>query len=237
MKEESFSLFTILRNAVCTILVFLVLLAAPTGWLYDFRAGTGAEQGQRPGVGVQRLQQQEDIETCFLNNTPVTVNDGELADCPLARLRDSEQAGIHTHHNGGVKRSVNVSEYIYADYPIPLLQRFIQGFVGGYYNRYHLLKLEDGSWLFVYFDDYLVLTGADHYPTGYIRHTTTEERRMLNQMTENYDVDPVYVLDMYRHGKVSWIFDTMLRLAACAVVAVMIWSIKTLLRRQKNNIK
>lgn len=136
------------------------------------------------------------------------------------------------HHNSGVKRSVSVSEYIYADYPIPPLQRFVQGFVGGYYNRYHLLKLEDGSWLCVYFDDYLALTGADNYPTGYVRYTTTEERRMLNQMAEDYDVDPVYVLDMYRYGKVSWMMDILLRLAVCVAAAVIVWSIKKAFKMQ-----
>ena len=231
MKKESFSLCIILRNTICATLVFLVMLSAPTGWVYDLWAGEGTEQGQRPGVDVQRLQQQEDIETCFLSNTPVTVNNRELAACPLARLRDSEQAGVHMHHNSGVKRSVSVSEYIYADYPIPPLQRFVQGFVGGYYNRYHLLKLEDGSWLCVYFDDYLALTGADNYPTGYVRYTTTEERRMLNQMAEDYDVDPVYVLDMYRHGKVSWMLDVLLRLAVLAVVGMVAMTVRRLYRR------
>ena len=34
---------------------------------------------------------------------------------------------------------------------------------------------------------------------------------MLHQMAEEYEVDPVYVLDMYRHGKVSWILDLAIR--------------------------
>ena len=42
------------------------------------------------------------------------------------------------------------------------------------------MELGDNSWLCVYFDDYLTLTGADTYPTGYVRDTTTEERRMLD---------------------------------------------------------
>lgn len=226
MKKESFPLFTILRNTICVILVLLVMLSAPTGWLYDLWAGEGAGQGQRPGADVQRLQRQEDIETCFLSSVPSTVNGGNLAACPLARLRDAGQAGVHTHHNSGVKRPVNVSEYIYANYPLPPLQRFVQGFVGGYYNRYYLAELEDGSWLCVYFDDYLVLTGADNYPTGYVRYTTTEERRMLKQMAEDYDVDPVYILDMYRHGKVSWMLDVLVRIAVCVAAAVIVWGIK-----------
>ena len=226
MKQGSFSLAAVLRNTICAALVLLVLLAAPTGWLYDLRAGEGTGQGQRPSADVQRLRRQEDIETCFLNSTPATVDGGELAACPLARLRDVGQAGVHTHHNSGVKRSVSVSEYIYADYPLPPFQRFVQGLVGGYYNRYYLAELEDGSWLCVYFDDYLAWTGADTYPTGYVRYTTTEERRMLNRMAGDYEVDPVYVLDMYQHGKVNWMLDVLLRLAVCVAAAVIVWGIK-----------
>ena len=226
MKKTSFSLPAILRNIICAALVLLVLLAAPTGWLYDLRDGEGTGQGQRPSADVQRLRRQEDIETCFLNSTPATVDGGELAACPLARLRDVGQAGVHTHHNSGVKRSVSVSEYIYADYPLPPFQRFVQGLVGGYYNRYYLAELEDGSWLCVYFDDYLAWTGADTYPTGYVRYTTTEERRMLNRMAGDYEVDPVYVLDMYQHGKVNWMLDVLLRLAVCVAAAVIVWGIK-----------
>ena len=134
MKKTSFSLPAILRNTICAALVLLVLLAALTGWLYDLRAGEGTGQGQRPSADVQRLQRQEDIETFFLSSTPATVNGGELAACPLACLRDGAQEGVHTHHNSGVKRSVSVSEYIYADYPLPPFQRFVQGLVGGYYK-------------------------------------------------------------------------------------------------------
>ena len=65
MKKELSSLFTIFRNIICIPLALLVLLPAPTGWLYDLWAGEGAGQGQRPGTDVQRLQRQEDIETCF----------------------------------------------------------------------------------------------------------------------------------------------------------------------------
>ena len=224
--KKAFSLLPILRNTICAALVLLVLLAAPTGWLYDLRAGEGTGQGQRPGPDVQRLRRQEDIETCFLSSTPATVDGGELAACPLARLRDVGQAGVHTHHNSGVKRSVSVSEYIYADYPLPPLQRFVQGFAGGYYNRYYLAELADGSWLCVYLDDYLAWTGADTFPTGYVRYTTTEERQMLNRMAGDYEVDPVYVLDMYQHGKVNWMLDVLLRLAVCVAAAVIVWGIK-----------
>ena len=219
MKKHS--LHTIIRNILCAVLAFLVVLALPTGWLYDLWAGTGTEQGQRPSEEVQHLQRQEEIETCFLDSTPATVDGGELAPCPLARLRDVGQEGTHYHHNGGAKRSVYVSEYITADYPLPAWEYALQRVAaGGFYNRYYLMELGDNSWLCVYFDDYLTLTETDAYPTGYVRYTTTEERRMLNRMAEDYDVDSVCVLDMYRHGKVDWMLDLGLRLAVVLVVYV-----------------
>lgn len=71
----------VLRNVVCIVLALLLLFVVPTGWLYDLRAGEGTGQGQWPSMDVQRLQRQEDIENCFLSNTPVTVNDNELVAC------------------------------------------------------------------------------------------------------------------------------------------------------------
>ena len=44
---------------------------------------------------------------------------------------------------------------------------------------------------------------------GFAHHLTTGE--ILNQMAEEYEVDPVYVLDMYRYGKVSWMLDFAIR--------------------------
>lgn len=213
---------TILRNIVCAALALWMMLAAPTGWLYDLWAGTGTEQGQRPGEGVQQLQHQEDVEAFFWAGTPATITGGELVACPLARLRDAEQEGTHYHRSYGAKRAAYVSEYIFANYPLSPWQRTLQGLVGGFYNRYYLTELEDGSWLCVYFDDYLTLTGGGEYPTGYIRYTTTEERRVLNQMQADYDLDTVYVLDMYRHGKVSWMVDIGLRLAVVLAVYLVV---------------
>lgn len=209
------------RRIMGAALALLVVLALPTGWLYDLWAGTGTEQGRRPGGDVRRLRRQEEVETCFLSSAPATVDGGELAACPLARLRDAGQEGTHYHHNGGAKRSVYVSEYITADYPLPVWEYALQRVAaGGFYNRYYLMELGDHSWLCVYFDDYLTLTGTDAYPAGRVRRTTTEERLMLNRMAEDYDVDPVYVLDMYRHGKASWMLDLGLRLAAALAVYV-----------------
>lgn len=217
---------TILRNIVCAALALWMMLAAPTGWLYDLWAGTGTEQGQRPGEGVQQLQRQEDVEAFFWAGTPATITGGELVACPLARLRDAEQEGTHYHRSYGAKRAAYVSEYIFANYPLSPWQRTLQGLVGGFYNRYYLTELEDGSWLCVYFDDYLTLTGGGEYPTGYIRYTTTEERRVLNQMQADYDLDTVYVLDMYRHGKVSWMLDAALRFSVLVVGIVLVTTVQ-----------
>jgi len=226
------------RKLVGAVLVLAVMTALPTGWLYDLWAGTGAEQGKQPSGDVQQLQRQEEIETCFLSNAPVTVAGGELAPCPLARLRDVGQEGTHYHHNGGTKRSVYVSEYITADYPLSAWEYVLQRVAaGGFYNRYYLMELGDNSWLCVYFDDYLTLTGTDTYPTGYVRYTTTEERRMLNRMAEDYDVNPAYVLDMYQHGKMSGNTDLLLRFAVaflgtCAI-CLLLDRLKSCLKAQK----
>ena len=232
MKKHSTG--TMIRNVMCAALAFLMVMALPTGWLYDLWAGSGTEQGQRPGGGVEQLQRREDIEPAFLAKAPSTVSSGELAACPLARLRDAEQEGIHYHHNGGAKRSVYISEYTASDYPTPIWQRLVQWVIGGgFYNRYYLMELGDNSWLCVYFDDYLALTGADTYPTGYVRYTTTEERRMLKQMAEDYDVDPVYVLDMYRHGKVNWMLDLGLRLVLVFVTVMAVMTLHDLWKKRK----
>jgi len=211
MKRGQLSIPIILRNIVWAVLAFWLMLAAPTGWLYDLWAGTGTEQGQRPGEGVQQIRQQEDVLPFFYDQTPATVTGGELVACPLARLRDVKQKGVHKYRSYGTKWEAYISEYIFADYPLAPRQRMLQGIVGGFYNRYYLMKLEDGSYLCVYFDDYLTLTDTDEYPTGYVRYTTTEERRMLNQMSEDYSVDTAYVLDMYNHKKISWMLDVLLR--------------------------
>ena len=56
---------------------------------------------------------------------------------------------------------------------------------------------------------------------------------MLTQMAEDYDVDPVYVLDMYRYGKVNWMLDVLLRLAVCVAAAVIVWGIKKAVSKRR----
>jgi len=233
MKKGQHSIPDILRNIVCAALALWLMLTAPTGWLYDFWAGTGTGQGQRPGEGVQQLQRQEDVEAFFWAGTPATITSGELVACPLARLRDVEQKGLHHYRSASAKWAAFISEYIFADYPLSPWQRTLQGLVGGFYNRYYLTELEDGSYLCVYFDDYLTLAGGGEYPTGYLRYTTTEERRMLNQIQVDYDLDTVYVLDMYRHGKVSWMLDVLLRMGVLLVVGMVAVTVRGARKKRK----
>jgi len=233
MKEKQHSIATILQNIVCAVLAFWLMLAVPTGWLYDLRAGIGTEQGQRPGEGVHQLQRQEDVAVFFWAGTPATVTNVKLVACPLARLRDVEQEGTHYHQSYGRKRAASIAEYIFADYPLSPWQKTLQGLVGGFYNRYYLTELEDGSYLCIYFDDYLTLAGGDEYPTDYVRYTTTGERRVLNQMQADNDLDTVYVLDMYQHGKVSWMLDVLLRLAILAVMGIGTAAVRSVWKRRK----
>lgn len=90
MKTGYLSIPAVLRNIVCAVLVFWLMLAAPTGWLYDLRSGAGMEQGQRPGEGVYQLRRREDVLPFFYEQTPAMVTGGHLVACPLARLRDTE---------------------------------------------------------------------------------------------------------------------------------------------------
>ena len=59
---------------------------------------------------------------------------------------------------------------------------------------------------------------------------------MLHQMAEDYEVDPVYVLDMYRHGKVNWILDLAIRagigLLLLVVGSAIVGGMKKVIRRK-----
>lgn len=233
MLKEQHTIFVVLRNIVCSVVAFWMIFVAPTGWLYDLRSGIGMEQGQQPDENVHQLQQQEDVLSFFYAQTPATIANDDFVLCPLARLRDTKQEGTHYHRNYGAKKAAYVSEYIFADYPLSPWQKMFQRLVSGFYNRYYLTKLEDGSYLCVYFDDYLTLIDTGKYPTGYIRYATAEERQMLKQMQEDYNVDTVYILDMYRHGKVNWILDVLLRLAALFVVGIGAVTVQSILKRRK----
>ncbi|NDO46241.1 hypothetical protein [Clostridium sp. MD294] len=232
MQKKRFSISMILY----TIVAIFIMLTLPTGWLYDLKAGTGTEQGQKTTQNVQQIYTQQDISYFFDTNTPVTITGNDLVACPLARLRDVEQKGIHYQRVRHTTRTVYISEYITTHYPMKYWEKILQNIIaGGTYNRYYLIQLSDNYWLCVYFDDYLALIKSKHYPTGYIRHTTTTERTMLNKMAQHYNVDTVYILDMYRYGKVNSVFDIILRFIVLVVVLVIIITIQDLFKKQKTS--
>lgn len=211
--------------------LWIVMGSFPTGWIYDLGVGTGTEQGQRPSGDAVPLRGQDEVEWFFWRKDPAAVTGSNLIRCPLVRLRDPRQEGEHTHRRNGTKRTVYIPEYCVFSYPIDLfdtVRRLL--FTSGAYNSYHLLELADGSYLCVYFDDYLLyqslFQGEVQYPAGYVRYSTTEERRMLNQMLEDYEVNPVYVLDMYRYGKSSWVIDLSLRIGLALVLAIAFFAIE-----------
>ena len=239
MEDKQYSALSILKIIFAASLTLWLVLGVPTGWLYDLGVGTGTDQGQMPDQSVQTVHTQDEVEDFFFQKTPATVSKEGLIRCPLLRLRDSEYAGEHTHLNGQTKRTVVISEYIPVAYPTGPIRSFLLRFLAsGHYNGYYLAPLEDGSYVCVYFDDYLMLRSGDELPTGYIRYTTTEEKTMLHQMAEDYEVDPVYVLDMYRHGKVSWMLDFAIRagvgILLLVVGSVIVRGIKKAVRSKEN---
>ena len=214
MEHIKYSPKSILKIAFGIIFGVWLMMCAPTGWIYDLWVGTGTEQGQMPDPSVSEVHTQADVEDSYFQNAPVTMSKEGLIEAPLLRLRDTEYAGEHTSRRNGVRRTVTISEYIRIADSAPVRSFLLDFLASGFYNRYYLAPLEDGSYVCVYFDDYLMLHPGEELPTGYVRYATTEEKAMLRQMAEEYEVDPVYVLDLYRHGKVSWVLDLAIRAGA-----------------------
>lgn len=83
-----------------------------------------------------------------------------------------------------------------------------------------------------------MLRPGDELPTGYVRYTTTEEKTMLHQMAEDYKVDLVYVLDMYRHSKVNWMLDFAIRAGVGVLLlligSVIVGGVKKAVRQKEN---
>lgn len=221
MKYKKYSPLSIFKIVCALIFTFYLMMGMPTGWIYDLKVGTGTKQGQIPDQSVVMIQTQDEVEDFFFKKTPTTILKDNLIRSPLLRLRDPEYAGEHTHINRHTKQSVDISEYIFTSYPLSTIKSFLlKFFASGIYNNYYLAPLKDGSYVCIYFDDYLMLSSDKILPTGYIRYTTTKEKIMLHQMAKIYKVNPVYVLDMYRHGKVSYMLDFIIR--ACIGVFLLI---------------
>lgn len=243
MKEKKkITIHSVIINIIGVLFVFWMVMGAfPTGWLYDLGVGTGMEQGQKPGPSVQTIESKEEVREFFFEENPVpaTVMGTTFVQCPLMRLRDSAEEGIHRswNHISRTKRSVEITEYYKLDYPITPFQRVITFFsAAASYNPYYLVQLEDSSYLCVFFDDYLmlqkVLGGEVELPTGYVRGSTGEEYQMLYEMTADYDVDPTLVLDMYRDGKGFWILDKGLRLVLAIAIVVCVVAVSGKLKEK-----
>ena len=211
MEHTKYSPQSILKIAFGIVFGVWLMMCAPTGWIYDLWAGTGTGQGQMPDPSVFVVHTQADVEDSYFQNAPVTTSKEGLIEAPLLRLRDTEFAGEHTSRRNGARRTVMISEYIPIADLAPVRGLLLNFLASGFYNRYYLAPLEDGSYVCVYFDDYLMLRPGKELPTGYVRYATAEEKTMLRQMAEEYEVNPAYVLDMYRHGKVSWMLDLAIR--------------------------
>lgn len=211
MEHTKYSPQSILKIAFGIVFGVWLMMCAPTGWIYDLWAGTGTGQGQMPDPSVFVVHTQADVEDSYFQDAPVTMSKEGLIEAPLLRLRDTEFAGEHTSRRNGARRTVMISEYIPIADLAPVRGLLLNFLASGFYNRYYLAPLEDGSYVCVYFDDYLMLRPGEELPTGYVRYATAEEKTMLRQMAEEYEVNPAYVLDMYRHGKVSWMLDLAIR--------------------------
>lgn len=223
MEEKQYSALSILKIIFAAALTLWLVLGVPTGWLYDLGLGTGTEQGQMPDQSAQTVHTQDEVEDFFFQKTPATVSKDDLIQCPLMRLRDVGYAGEHTNAR---KRTVVIPEYRTMSYPVGFVDKVINLFAtSALYNGYYLAPLEDGSYVCVYFDDYLLLRSGEELSTGYVRYATMEEKKMLYGMAENYEVNPVYVLDMYRHGKVNWMLDFVIRIAVVVLLGFVYLSV------------
>lgn len=214
-KESPTSILGAILGAL--FFLWMIMGSFPTGWIYDLAAGTGTAPGQKPDGSVVWVTAQGDLQKLCVSETPVTVNSSTFIASPLMRLRDSSEAGIHKTNRSTGYQNVEVKEYHRFDYPITGRQKLIKSLVlAASYNNYYLAQLEDGTYVGVFFDDYQMITKQSgkelSLPAGELRYGTGEERRMLNKMAADYEVNTFYILDMYHHGRVWWGLDKLLRL-------------------------
>ena len=200
------------------ILSLLVVFALPTSWVYDLGLKAGTEQGQRPGASVQTLQTAGDIFTFIQAGQPATVSPEGLIPCPLARLRDESLSKAKQRYRTSSRSSrkfQGFDNYRTLPQDPSLLEQLWQLMWSGFYNSgYYLKPLEDGTYICVYLDDCAFLFGEpEALYTGRLRSVDApEEARMLYDMeAEGYDVDTMFILDMYRHGKVNQFADIAMR--------------------------
>ncbi len=222
-------------------LTWMVMGGLPTGWLYDLGVGTGTEQGQWPDENVAIVERQEELEPYLKENVPVTVVGNNLILCPLMRLRDSDEQGEH-YTDITTKYTTMTEEYESFSFPVTFLRKAINMLTYcASYNSYYLIQIQDGSYLCVYFDDYLMLQRLFrdelHFSTGRIRYSTNYERVMLSGMyyKEGCCVNDLFVLDMYRHEKVNWVVDKLLRCAAAMIPVIIGFYVKDWIEKKQEN--
>lgn len=215
-------------------------LGLPVGWAYDLFAGSGTSQGQWIDGTVPELSGSGSLGDLCGGEIPVTVSTDELTPCPLFRLRDPEtrQISYRPHKRSSAKETLQFDEYREITTPV---QEWVTILFDEKYNRYYLAELQDGSSVYVYFDDYLAmrrfLPGEIQLPVGYVRFASSQEEEMLEEMSQQYDVDTTYIVDMYRYGKSSYWLDFVVRIVLGIVSAIIVvWAaglVRKLLRRMQ----
>ncbi|SPT67583.1 Uncharacterised protein [Anaerobiospirillum thomasii] len=213
MERKTYRPKSIVKITLGIVFGAWLMMCAPTGWIYDLWVGIGTGQGQIPDPSVSILHTKSDMKNAYFKKTPITVTKEGLIEAPLLRLRDIDEAGEHTHRTRTAgKQTFFIDEYIHAAYPTGPVRNFLlHTIASGYYNRYYLAPLQDGSYICIYFDDYLMLLPGKALPTGYVRYATGGEKKMFRRLKDSYNIDRTYVLDMYRQGKIYMILDLAIR--------------------------
>ncbi len=217
-------------------LIWTIAGSFPTGWIYDLTAGRGSEIGQKPDASVSLIKREGDIEVASIHQVPVTVTGDTLVPCPLMKVRDKDEVGVHTYRprRSRVEKQYLVRAYETMPYPIPFTSKIARTMSkAASHNQYHLIQLEDGSYLGVYFDDYLKLQkwfkSKINLPVGYVRRSDQEERKMLKKMEKDYNVNTDYVLIMYDEDKVNNTVDTVIRYVSFLIFSIVeIWGLQRL---------
>ena len=81
MGNEYGRVLYVIRIILFGVLAIGIMLAAPTGWLYDLWVGEGTQQGQNPVEGVRTIEDREEVEAFFLGQEPATTSGGRLVPC------------------------------------------------------------------------------------------------------------------------------------------------------------
>lgn len=234
------SIFKVVLWAIGIVFViWMVLGSFPTGWIYDLAAGTGTAPGAKPDATVAQLTGLSLLDN--QNNwrdTPFTVTSDTFVFCPLAKLRDPDEQGIHRTGRRAGNKTVNVKMYAHLRTPMTFSTKLFYSMgMSASYNNYYLVQLADGNYICAFFDNYHILGnwgGRElQLPSGTIRYADTDEKKMLNLVSKDYSVSTEYVLDLYNHDKSSWMLDKLLRIVLALVAIGLVLSLKGLIVKRK----